>query len=888
MKLKPFLAASTVAIMAATAAFSAPAKPAAAPASEMLVTSQLPRNAAPTHYAISVTPDAANLSFTGHVSIDFVLKQASDSITLNAADIAFQSVKLRQGGKALGDAVATVDADAQTATLRFAKAMPAGNYSIDIDYSGKIYQQANGLFALDYKDTAGQQKRALFTQFEAPDARRFVPSWDEPNYKATFDLKATVPTGLMAVGNMPIKGTKDLGNGKSEVTFGTTPKMSSYLLFFGVGEFDRITKMAGPTEVGVIMGKGNAAKGQWALDSSAKIVEYYNDYFGTPYPLPKLDNVAGPGQSQFFSAMENWGAIFTFERVLLDDPKLTSAAGKQRIFSTDAHEIAHQWFGDLVTMAWWDDLWLNEGFASWMEGKATEHFYPEWQPLLDKVTGRETAMNLDSYATTHPVIQKITTVEQTSQAFDRITYDKGEAVITMLEGYAGSDTWRNGLRAYMKKHAYGNTQTDDLWNAVEGAGAKGLVQIAHDFTKQPGIPLIDVTGATCQNGNTVFNVTQGEFSRDRKAQTDANPLRWHVPVNASAGGETVSTIIADGKGEVTVPGCGTLLLNAGQTGYYRVRYTAELVGKLTADFAKLAPIDQLGVLLDNQALSRNDYQPMRVALDLLDKVDANASPKVVDAALDSFSAYYGQYKDDPATQAKLAAIASKRFGPLLTKLGMAPKAGESALDANLRNALITGLGGMGDASVQAEAKRLFAALDTDPAALDGPMRQTWLGIIAANADRPTWEKIRKLGAEAESQPVRSTMYALLGNAKDPALAQAALDLALTDEPGPTLSSAMIASVAEKNTDLAVDFVLSHLDQVNKFVDVSSRSRFVGRIAAGSSSADMPAKLDAYANTYLTPANRKPVDQAISAINTRLATEPRIKAGVSEWLANRKD
>ena len=853
MKIRVALAASAalLALSPAGSAIAAPAKSSAA-----VVPSQLPRNATPLHYIINVTPDAEKLRFDGNVLIEFELKAPSNSITLNAADIEFKRVTITKGRMAAMPATAKVNAAAQTATISFGKKLAAGRYSLNIDYAGKVLQQANGLFALDYKDQKGAEKRALFTQFEAPDARRFVPSWDEPNYKATFDLTATVPTEQMAVSNMPVAARRDLGNGKSEVRFATSPKMSTYLLFFGLGEFDRITKMAGPTEVGVIVGKGNGPKGQYALDASAKIVEYYNDYFGTPYPLPKLDNVAGPGQSQFFSAMENWGAIFTFERVLLDDPKITSARTRQGIFSTDAHEIAHQWFGNLVTMAWWDDLWLNEGFASWMESKATTHFNPEWQSELDRVGGREGAMGLDGYATTHPVIQKISTVEQTSQAFDTITYQKGEAVITMLEGFAGEYVWRDGIRAYMKKHAYANTRTDDLWNAVEAAGAKGLVAIAHDFTKQPGVPLIKVNGATCENGMTRVSLTQGEFSRDRKEQTDAKPLRWNVPVIAQTiGGKPVTTIISGGAGTMSVPGCGTLVINAGQSGYYRVLYQPDMLAALKRDYAKLLAIDQLGLLNDSQSLAYNEYQPIRPALELLDAIPENASQKVTEDALGTIADMYGRFEKEPARQAQIAALTTARFGPVLKRLGMKQKKDDSTLDANLRSALISTLGYMGDNSVVAEAQRLFAQLDKNPAALDGPLRQTWLGVIAQNADQASWDKMRKLGQTAENQLVKSTMYRLLGGARDSALAKQALDLSLTKEPGATLSAAIIGGVAGDHPDMAVDFALANRAAVEGLVDVSSKSEFIPQLGYGSRDPAMVAKLESYAKSHPSRANR---------------------------------
>jgi aminopeptidase N len=853
-----------------------------------MVTSQLPRTATPVHYNITLTPDAANLTFRAQTAIVINLTTASKSITLNAADLFFDSVILISNAGKKTPLIVSINAEKQTATFTAPTVLPVGRYTIDTKYSGKIYQQANGLFALDYKDTKGAEKRALFTQFEAPDARRMFPSWDEPNYKATFSFNVIIPKDLMAVSNMPIAQQGPMDNNKTAISFAETPKMSTYLLFFGLGEFDRITKMAGPTEVGVIVGRGNGEKGRYALEASAEIVNYYNDYFGIPYPLPKLDNVAGPGQSQFFSAMENWGAIFTFERVLLVDPKITSARAKQRIYQTDAHEIAHQWFGNLVTMQWWDDLWLNEGFASWMETKTTAHFNPTWMAELDRVDGRESAMNLDAYVTTHPVIQNIKTVEQTTQAFDTITYQKGEAVITMLEGFAGADVWRTGIRAYMKKHAYGNTRTDDLWAAVETAGAKGLSTIAHDFTKKPGIPLLKVTSATCVNGTTQIALEQGEFSRDRKSQTDAKPLTWNVPVIAQTiGGAPVRTVISNGKGSMNVPECGTLVVNAGQTGYYRVLYAPELSTALNKDFAKLSPIDQLGLLNDSLRLSYGDYQPISMALDLYAAVPATANQRVVEDAVDTYGALYDRFRNDAITQTRLAELAGKRFGPVLQKLGMKPMDGEPLLDSNLRSTLISTLGKMGNATVVAEANRLFAALDQDKNALDGPLRSTWLSIITYNADRATWDKLRSLGKTADSQVVKSTMYSLLGQSKNKELALAALKLALTPEPGSTTSAAIISSVAGENPDMAVDFALAHLKAVEGLVDVSSRSEYIGNLAGSSRDANMPAKLDAYAKAHLTPESRKTVDQTIASIKTRLATEPRIKAGITEWLSRQK-
>ena len=877
----------SVAALLATAvlAFAAPMQ--AAPAQHVDtvdpgVPTQLPRTAVPHHYAITITPHADKLTFDGTVAIDLDVVKPTTSIVLNAASLTFAKATLSGRGAPVAANVAS-DADAQTATFDFGRMIAPGPYRLTIDYSGKINTQANGLFALDYKNPEGVQKRSIFTQFEPADARRFIPSWDEPDYKATFDLTARVPAGEMAVSNMPAAASRSIGNGLKEVRFQTTPTMSSYLLFFGTGDFGRITKMAGKTETGIVMGRGNEAKARTALDAEAQILPYYNEYFGTPFPLPKLDNVAGPGQSQFFSAMENWGAIFTFERVLLDDPAVTTERERQAIFGVEAHEMAHQWFGDLVTMAWWSDLWLNEGFASWMATKATKHFHPDWGAEFGAVGAREGAMGQDSLHTTHPIVQDVRTVEQANQAFDAITYSKGESVLSMLEGFAGEDTWQRGIQAYIRAHSYQNTRTDDLWRAVEGAGAKGLTQIAHDFTLQPGVPLIRVGAVSCDAGQSRVTLIQDEFSADRKPGT-FTPLSWHVPVRIGVvGGQPVTAVTSGRETEVTVPGCGPILANAGQTGYYRTLYPAASVEQLRAGFTSIDPVDGYGLVADQLALSRAGYQPMGVGLDFAAAIPASAPPELLSLGVGVWTGMYRLFDGDAATQQQIATIVEQRYAPVLSQIGLTPRAGEKPTVATLRPQLIQALGYVGDPQVNAEAKRLFAALQTNPNAVPGGLKQTWLGIVAANADPATWEQLHAMARNASSATERQNLYSLLGAANSGALAQRALDLALTDEPGKTVSAGMIGAVAGRHPDMALDFVLSHWPQVEKFVDLSARSRFIGRIASGSHNGDTIAKLQAYADANIAASDRKPIEQAINVINVRLATEQRTKSETVRWL-----
>ncbi|KQM19291.1 M1 family metallopeptidase [Novosphingobium sp. Leaf2] len=847
------------------------------------VTTQLPRSVRPSHYDLTVTPDAKALTFAGKAAITVDVVEATSAITLHAADLAIgKAILASSAGKAMGTASVALNAEAQTATLTFAKTITPGRYVLSIDYTGKINTQAFGLFALDYKAKDGTSKRALFTQFENSDARRFMPSWDEPFWKATFDLKAVVPTDEMAVGNLPVTNRKDLGGGKTLVTFGTSPKMSTYLLFFGVGDFERKTKMAGATEVGVLTKRGDVAQADYALNASADLLPWMNDYFGTAYPLPKLDHVAAPGRSQFFSAMENWGAIFYFENAMLLDPKIASNELRERIFTVVAHEMAHQWFGDLVTMSWWDDLWLNEGFASWMEGRATAKFHPEWHPELTALGSRESAMSQDSYVTTHPIIQHIATVEEASQAFDNITYSKGEATIRMLEAYAGSDKWQAGVQAYMRRYAHTNTVTDDLWREIDKTSGKPISLIAHDFTLQPGIPLVKVT-ESCAGGTTALALEQGEFTRDRPGK---QPLAWRVPVRAAgAGGE--AEMLLQGKGALKVAGCGPVVVNAGQTGYYRVQYDPRTFAQLTKGIGSVQPVDQLGILNDAVALGYAGNQPMADMLGLIAALPADASPQVMERAAQVIDGLADYARGNPARTAALSRFAAARLLPVLNALGWTPKANEPATAGNLRSTLIGDLGSLGEPTVVAEARRRLAASRSDPSAIDPSVRLAIQRVVAINADAATWDVLHEMARTETSAQVKTTLYAQLGLARDPALADKALALSLTDEPGVTTSPVIVSAVAQEHPDKAFDFVLANYDAVMKRVDASGATRFVGRLAQDSADPAMPGKLDAYAKGHLAAGSRRPVDEAIAKIQDRIKVAQTRIPEVDAWLAKAK-
>ncbi|MGJ9417654.1 M1 family metallopeptidase [Massilia sp. CMS3.1] len=878
---RSLMCAALALAFAGLSALPAAAAPRAA-TSTLQVTTQLPRGVRPLHYDIAIAPDAKSASFRAQAAIDLEITSPTRSITLNAADLKFAGASLSPTSGAALAATIAVNEEAQTATFSFPKPLARGRYTLALDYTGLIGNQAVGLFSLDY-DSAQGKRRALFTQFENSDARRMIPSWDEPAYKASFALRATVPAGEMAVSNMPVASSTTLPDGRVSVRFADSPKMSTYLLFFALGDFERATADVDGTELGVVTRRGSLPQAAFALESSKAILREYNDYFGMRYPLPKLDNVAGPGQSQFFSAMENWGAIFTFEYALLLDPAMSTQRDKQDVFATAAHEMAHQWFGNLVTMQWWDDLWLNEGFASWMESRMMTRLHPEWNTALQAVNSRDAAMRRDALATTHPVVQHVDTVEQASQAFDEITYQKGEAVIRMLEAYVGEDAWRRGVRAYMREHAYGNTASNDLWRQLERAAARPVTAIAHDFTLQPGVPLLRVAAPVCKGGAMTVALTQGEFSRD---QPTRQALRWRVPVivQAAGTGTQARTLVAGGKGSVSLPGCGPVVVNAGQSGYYRTLYAPGAFTQLAGRFAALPPIDQLGMLADTWALGMAGLQPASNFLDLAQATPVNADPQVWARIAGAFSSLHAMYGEDKAGRARLDAYAQARLAPSMAQVGWMAQAGEPTAQANLREQLIATLSDLADPATIMEARRRYAAMDSDPAAVPGALRKTIMAVVAEHADAPTWEALRRAASLEKSPMLKDTMYALLASSKDRALAERALALALSDAPGATNGAAMIATVAQTHPELAFDFALANIKAVNERVDATSRSRYVPMVAGGATTLAMIDKVQAYAEAHIAKDARRDADTAVVGIRDRIAVRRTRLPEIDAWLA----
>ncbi|MEC5216339.1 aminopeptidase N [Actimicrobium sp. GrIS 1.19] len=491
---------------------------------------------------------------------------------------------------------------------------------------------------------------------------------------------------------------------------------------------------------------------------------------------------------------------------------------------------------------------------------------------------RERAMSLDALDSTHAVVQHVATAAQASQAFDAITYSKGEAVIRMLENHVGAEAWRAGVRAYMKRHAYGNTVSDDLWRALEQTTGKPIMAIAHDFTLQPGVPMIRVADVSCKAGNSIITLTQAEFSR---SQPDKKALGWRVPVTLQVGasGPPVQALVRNQKAVVRAPGCGAVLVNAGQTGYYRTLYEPTNFAALVANFGALAPVDQLGLLADTAQLGLAGLQPLSDFLALVDATPLSAEPKVWSEIAEVFAAMDRYYAGDTTRQGRFRHFALARLTPIMAQLGWIAKAGEPDAIAPIREQLVLAMSALDDQPTIAEARRRYASNDIGSAAL----RKMTLSVLAEHADSATWEKLRRAAQTETSTVVKVQLYDLLAASKDDTLARQALELALTDEPGLTTSAGMIRRVADYHPDLAFDFAIAHRASVDLLVDITSRSRYFPALAVNSADPAMRKKLVAYADAYLTQDARRELDISVAKITDRIRVQDAPLRSIDRWL-----
>lgn len=848
------------------------------PYSFAAVPGRLPKDVAPTRYAIDLKPDLATRVLSGSELVDIRVIAPTSRLILNAVDLSLQSASLE--GEPGQVATIAPQPKAQTVTLAFPHPLAAGPHKLRIAFRGRINGFGRGLFAVDYP-TAHGRKRMIATELEPADARRIFPCWDEPAFKASIAPSVTVPQNFLAVSNMPIVHEERVGGALKRVTFGATPRMSTYLFVLVAGDLERLTGGANGVTVGVVTVAGKREQGRYALASAIDLLRYYNDYFGVRYPLPKLDLIAVPGGVG--GAMENWGGIVFNESILLFDPAASPDALHRSIFGVLAHEMAHQWFGDLVTMGWWNDLWLNEGFAAWMQNKAADKLHPDWEVWLNGNGAKQIAMDIDARRTAHPIQQAIADESEAESAFDSITYLKSQAFLRELENYLGAEKFRDGIRRYVAAHAYSNATTADLWQALARASGKPVTPIAIPYTEQPGVPLI-VSSASCVNGRQRLALRQERFFR---RATKARAQLWEIPIAFGPPGakEPSGIVLMQGRATQIAAGkCGEpIKLNFGDTGYYRVEYDAATGAALAGSMETMAPADRVNLLADNWALFEAGRLTAESYFRLVDAIRGDRNRAVWDRVMSTIERLDDLERGLPARSA-FQAYARSRLRPAFDRLGWDRAAGETEDAAILRSKLISTLGGLGDGAVLAEAKRRFAAFVKDPQALEVNLRGPVIFLAGREADRATYDELRALGRKATSTEQRIRYYIALASARNPDLARETLAITLSDEVPTDLANGMILTVASgEHPELALTFVKANFAALAAKRAPNFRAFFMSSLMAAFADRAHADDLAAFAPVHETAGGRVAAARAEEQILEAADFRARQIGAVDEWV-----
>ena len=763
----------------------------------------LPANVRPVKYRMTLQPDLGNFTFKGEQTVDIEIVTPTARIEMNAAELEISDVTFRRNGASQPAQSVALDEGSETVTIDFGRTLSQGPAQLEMRFTGTLNDRLVGFYRSEYQDNEGQTRHLATTQFEPTDARRAFPCWDEPARKAVFDVTLVFDDSLQAVSNTPIveESSPGPGPGLRSVRFGETPIMSTYLLAFVVGDLVSIeADAADGTRIGVWTTRGKENQAGFALDTSVKLLSYFNDYFGIPYPLPKLDHIAVPDFAA--GAMENWGCITYRETALLVDPENSSAGTRQRVAEVVAHEMAHMWFGDLVTMEWWDDLWLNESFASWMGTKSVDWLFPDWEmwtQFVNMDTNR--ALSLDGLKNSHPIEQEVKNPAEVSQLFDAISYSKGGAVLRMLEDFLGAETFQGGLYRYLKANEYGNARTQDLWAALEEESGQPVTDIMDSWVKQTGYPVLRVEAARSASDVQV-SLSQERFVYDRLlGDEEPNPEVWQVPVSISSPGAGPAATVMDAKETVVTlpvasPANDWYKVNAGQTGFYRVNYTSE-------DWERLAPAisaqqipatDRLGIQNDAYALSRAGLLPITRFLELAGSYAGETDASVWSDLASNLRDIEQLIAGEPVHPA-YQRFGRELFGPAARRAGWTPRPTDGHLDSLLRSTVLGQSGSYNDEETLARAGDLFRQYLENAETVHPDLRGIVFSLAAQGGDRTTYDQLWELEERTSMQEEKIRLLLAMSRFQDVALLNDTLEGSLSSRVRSQDTITVVAGVA---------------------------------------------------------------------------------------------
>jgi len=858
----------------------------------MAAAQRLPQGASPENYKLTFTPELEKGKFAGDETILVRLAQPTSQIVLNSADIQVQEAAISSAGSTQ-KATVTFAKEKEMVTLAVEKPVSAGLATVNIRYTGILNSEMRGF----YMGKDGEGRKYAATQFESTDARRAFPSFDEPAYKATFDITMVADKAHTVISNTKeISDTPGPGADKHTVRFATSKKMSSYLAAFAVGEFEYVEGSADGIPVRIYSPPGKKQLNNFALEATENFLRYFDKYFGIKYPYEKLDLIGLPDFSA--GAMENVALITSREVLLEVDDRNASLAQRKAVAITISHEIAHQWFGDLVTMQWWDDVWLNEGFATWMEGKAVDAWQPEWNAGLDEINGDPIlsttgALNVDSLASTRSIHQPVETPEQIQELFDGIAYGKTGAVLRMLEAYLGPESFRAGVNLYLKEHAYGNATADDFWSTLAKVSHKPVDKIMPTFVKQPGVPAISLD-AQCRGNTTTVSLAQQRYFFDRVAFNAGSDQLWQVPVcmkTAPVNGKSVQKceLLTKKEDSFTLPGCAPwILANAGGTGYYRSAYRPQTVHALAqAAEVSLTPAERIILLTDAWAAVRVGRQPVGDYLTLAEGLQSDRTDAVLGLVFKQLG-FIGKYLVTDVDQDSYRAWVRGLLSPLAKEVGWEAKPGEADSQKNLRANLMQVLGSTGrDPETIAAAHRLAERVLQDPSSVQSTLAGAALGLAASEGDSALYDRVMAALKNAKTPEHYYLFQFALSSFTDPQLLHRTLDFALTPEvrsqDALSLLSAVMGNPAGQS--LAWDFVRSHWPEVEKAGGPFASAQMV--ISAGTfCETGLRDQVNDFFSTHKVAAAERSFRQSMERINNCVDLKSQQASQLASWLESR--
>ncbi len=830
----------------------------------------------PQHYSLTLEPDLKAATFTGKEEIDVTLDKASNSITLNAVQLKFQKATITADGTTQTANVTENKPDEQ-ATLHVDKEIPAGAATIKIEYTGILNDQLRGF----YLSKAAHRNYAV-TQFEPTDARRAFPSFDEPAMKATFSTTLIVDKGDTGISNTNMV-SDDPGPAadKHTIHFATTPKMSTYLVAFLVGDFKCLSGESDGVPIRACATPDKVQMGAYALQGAEFFLHYYDTYFGIKYPMPKLDMIGIPDFEA--GAMENFGAITYRESVFLIDEKTASTNAKKTVANDVAHEMAHQWFGDMVTMKWWNNIWLNEGFATWMESKAVSAWKPEWNLSQDEALDLDGVLNYDAGKITRAIRAKANTPGEINEMFDGITYQKGAAVLAMTENYESPEVFRQGVHKYLEAHMYANATAEDFWNAQTAASGKPIDKVMNSFITEPGVPLL--TFSSPKGGST--EVSQQRFFLDPETHAD-NPQTWTVPVCFRTGGDPKCELLTEAQQKLSAPNSDFFFANANDKGYYRTLYDPADYNKiLSVAETSLSPAVRIGFAGNEWALMRSGRSGIGNYLDLAAVLRNDSNADVIENLAGAIGATDERIAT-PQDRVKLAAWVRQQFRPAYDRVKeISPS--DSVEKKQLRATLFGVLGEIGrDPQIVAQAKDLTNKYIADQTSVEPSLVRPAVSIATENGDSHLFDQLQQLSKTSNNPDVKQTALVALANFHNAALVQRALDYATSGQVR-NQDAVFLFIVALRSRDtrqIAWDYIQKNWDKVHAQL-TTAMGGYLVESTGSFCSADRAQQVQTFFASHPVAAAQEAIKRATNSIHDCSVLRSTQQSKLTEWLAKQK-